>query len=99
MSLTLSRHDKLHSYRTKEVHRGKKPSRSAEPLNEVSDLEWFASHQNELELFRDKYVAIYNTRVLGWGESVREALVSAKALDIHSDPLVAYLEPRGLQAF
>ena len=62
-------------------------------------MEWFASNPRDLQLFREKYVAISNRAIIGWGDSVREALSVAKALDIHSDPLVAYIEPSGLQAF
>jgi hypothetical protein len=93
-----SRHDN-HSGRDKQTHLKKKPSRAAELMDGVSDLEWFASNPPVLELFREMYVAIDNRAVVGWGDSVKKASNIAKAYDIHSDPLIAYVESGELQAF
>jgi hypothetical protein len=93
-----SRHDNR-SGRDKEMRLKKKPSKVAELMDGVSDLEWFASNPSVLDLFREMYVAIDNGALVGWGDSVKEASNIAKAYDIHSDPLIAYVESGELKAF
>ena len=56
--------------------------------DQISDIEWVASHQQELTKYYSKYVAISKGRILGAGNTAGEAFRQAKKEDPQCDPLI-----------
>jgi hypothetical protein len=58
-----------------------------------SDLAWFASRPPELSQYKNKYVAIFKEKVIGFGDTVKHANDMAQQSQPGADPLIAFIEP------
>jgi hypothetical protein len=57
------------------------------------DFEWFVSSPSELSQYKDKYVAIFNQQVIGWGDTVKQADDMAQQRIPGADPLIEFIDP------
>lgn len=55
------------------------------------DFLWFAEHPEDFERYRGKHVAIWKRRVIGHGESAKEAYEMAKSAYPESEPTLTYI--------
>jgi hypothetical protein len=55
------------------------------------DFLWFAEHSEDFERYRGKHVAIWKRRVIGYGESAKEAYEMAKRAYHDSEPTLTYI--------
>jgi hypothetical protein len=55
------------------------------------DFIWYTGHPEAFEEYRGKHVAIWNKRVVGYGDSAREAYEMAKKNYPESEPTLAFI--------
>lgn len=55
------------------------------------DFLWYAEHPEAFEGYRGKHVAIWNKRVVGYGDSAKEAYEMAKKDYPKSKPTLAFI--------
>lgn len=58
------------------------------PTMRDPDLEWIASHPEELNKFQGKYIAIADGKIVGSGESLSEARSRAKKNAPNKEPMI-----------
>ncbi len=42
------------------------------------DMDWISEHQEELEVYSGKWIAVYNNEIIGVGKTAKEALQQGK---------------------
>lgn len=70
------------------------PNAPVDRENGDLELEWLASHSDEVEKYGGKYIAISKDGILGAGDTAGEALKSAKKKNPDAKPAVM-LVPSG----
>jgi len=55
------------------------------------DFLWYVGHPKAFEVYRGKHVAIWKKRVVGYGDSAKEAYEKAKKKRPKSRPTLAFI--------
>ena len=55
------------------------------------DFEWYARSFEELKPYKGKHIAIWQKKVIGFGETAKEAYEMAKKADPNSRPALAFI--------
>jgi len=63
----------------------------ARALSVDQDFLWYVEHPEAFERYRGKHVAIWNDRVVGHGDSAKEAYEMAKKNYPESKPTLAFI--------
>ena len=51
------------------------------------DMEWISKHQKEIEVYGEKWIAVYNNEIVGVGNTAKEALQQGKEKGFHKPHL------------
>jgi len=56
--------------------------------DDISDLEWFATHPAALDAYEGKYVAIFRKHVIASAVTIKDLMVKSKRENVTSRPLI-----------